>query len=549
MLRWRWQIATALIVLVALAIDAQWIVRHRPGLPFDIDEAGHLSQAWDYAHALTSGGPVALWHAYRTPSTVGPLVALVGIPFALISPQSPTAGLFVELPFLALLLVATFFVARRVCSPAWACLAVAVTASVPSIVDMSKTDQYAIPAAALLATALWALMASDGFRRSRPALVAGLCVGLMLLARTVTIVFLPGLALVGIVALCGRPNDEYRRRLLVACGAVVLGFVIALTWYASSGKTALDWLTSVGYGQEPASTPIGVGFWVNRGAQALRELYLPLAAVLVPCGVYGVIRALRRLKQRAGVDREVAILVVLVAVGYLGLSTSANVGVGFEAPLFGPFVVLCVAGASRLPRPAATRFVALALVVASLLTVASKSDLVPQLSGRGQAALPGFGPVSVWDGRDPVEVAVARATRGGLVKAPEWRRAAHAVASLVERGGPPGTGPAACTTASGTYFNYHAIDLESRYTDGYALQLNTCVITPPKRGASANEWRRAVLVQGDPTVIVSVDGPDIAPSSTDSGAFNQALLGLSYRETDAVALPDGGMARVWKHQP
>jgi 4-amino-4-deoxy-L-arabinose transferase-like glycosyltransferase len=93
------------------------------------------------------------------------------------------------------LVLATYGVARHLMPARWAALAALCVGTAPVVSDFSRLFHFAVPAAALLTAALWALLSSDGLRRTRWVVAAGVLLALMLTARTMTVSYVPGVML------------------------------------------------------------------------------------------------------------------------------------------------------------------------------------------------------------------------------------------------------------------------------------------------------------------------------------------------------------------
>jgi 4-amino-4-deoxy-L-arabinose transferase-like glycosyltransferase len=170
-------------VAVVVLIDAWWLHRFRPSAPPEYDESGYMAIALRDFHALGSGGIGGLVSAYIHQVPEAPLVPLVTvIPYAILGAGVGTS-IVTEMVAVAGLALATYALARRVVKSAWAALAAVVAISLPVVSDYSRIFHFAVPAAALLTAAAWALARSDGMRSRRWAVAAGVLTGCTALAR------------------------------------------------------------------------------------------------------------------------------------------------------------------------------------------------------------------------------------------------------------------------------------------------------------------------------------------------------------------------------
>ena len=69
---------------------------------------------------------------------------------------------FVQAPFLAMLMLATYGLASRLASRPFGLLAAVVVACIPDITDWARTFAFAVPFAALFTASTYALVRSEG---------------------------------------------------------------------------------------------------------------------------------------------------------------------------------------------------------------------------------------------------------------------------------------------------------------------------------------------------------------------------------------------------
>ena len=336
--------------------------------------------------------------------TFGPLLPLVASLAYPVVGRGIFGSLLVPPLFFVVLVGATFGLARRFVPTWWAVLAAFAVAAMPAVTDYTRLFHFALPAAACMTASLWALVRADGFRRARWSIAFGLAVGLTLLARTMTVAFIPGLALAsGSQFLVAVPDVRARLRnlgLAVATAALVAG-----PWYLYNARSVYDLYLGSGYG-EGATTygrhyPIASwGYWTKELRIDLASTYLPLGAALLACIALGLAAALRGRRtfrpalprSRRGVD--LLALVLVVVEGYLALTTSRNEGTGFPLPWLPTLVVLAVVAAAAVPARAVRLALATALAAVSLVTLTSKSGSGRSARDRPQPRSPGLGPAA-----------------------------------------------------------------------------------------------------------------------------------------------------------
>jgi len=212
-------------------VHVVWLVRFRHSSLTEWDEAGYIQIGVLDRVGLAHGGLVGLVRTVVHQPGEAPLVPLLAVPIYLVAGTGVFQSLFVLPVFFAILVAATYALARTLVAPAWSLLAALAVAGMPAVIDYTRLFHFAVPATACATVALWALLASDGLRRRAYALAAGAFIGLMVLSRTMTLAYLPGFALAAALQLLFR-RETLRMRVTNVVLASVVATAVAATWYA-----------------------------------------------------------------------------------------------------------------------------------------------------------------------------------------------------------------------------------------------------------------------------------------------------------------------------
>jgi hypothetical protein len=407
-------VVVAGIVCVTVVLHVVWLVRFRRGYVTEWDESGYLQFALSNFDGLHDHG---LWTFAKTVAgrgTFGPLLPFVTSLAYPIVGRGIFGSLLVLPLFFAGLVGATFALTRRLVSDSWAVVAALAVAAIPAVTDYTRLFHFALPATACMTAALWALVRSDGFRRPAWSAAFGLFVALTLLARTMTVAYMPGFALAaGTQFLVEGPALRARlRNFAIATGTLVL---VAGPWYIRNARSVYDLLLGSGYGE--GATQFGRhypvtswGYWTKELRLDLSYMWLPLAAALLVCFcialAYLVARRPRLIRpSRPRSARAVAILALVLVVleGYLVLTSSRNEGTGFALPWVPALVVLGVTAAASVPARTVRLVLAGILVVVSIGAVLSKSGWFEPLARTRTVAVPGLGRVILTEGRGLIQ--------------------------------------------------------------------------------------------------------------------------------------------------
>jgi 4-amino-4-deoxy-L-arabinose transferase-like glycosyltransferase len=409
----------AAILITSVGLHYAWLYRFRHGFLTEWDESGYMQFALSNFDALHDHGLISFAKTVGGRGTFGPLLPFVTSLAYPVVGRGVFGSLLVMPIFFIALVLSAYGLARRLVTPWWAVLAALAVAAIPAVTDYTRLYHFALPAAACLTAALWALLRSNGLRRTGWAIASGAFVGLMTLARTMTVVFLPGLVLAAALQLLGDRGDLGQRRRNLAL-TLLSALVTAGLWYARNGRSVADYLLQSGYGERSARfghryPVLSWGFWTKELRIDLNYISLPLAvalalAFLVALGFLIAGRRSEPTRRWGRLARPgMLALVVVVAAGYLVLTSSRNEGTGFALPWLPALVILAVVAAATVPIKTARFALAAAIAGTSILALVSKSGWIAPLASLRTAAVPGLGTVVVTDGRGLIQYEVAGA--------------------------------------------------------------------------------------------------------------------------------------------
>jgi 4-amino-4-deoxy-L-arabinose transferase-like glycosyltransferase len=560
--RRRWGLAVALGALALALANLWWVTEYRKDYPFDLDEAGYATFAWIEHLGLQNGGLHGWWEALQAQAPHAPL--LPGLTsLALSVEEGSLQGFGVLSAFLVLLGLAVYGIAERIAGPRLGALAALVSVTAPGAFAFSREFIFALPTAALLASGVYSLMRSDGLRLRRWAIAAGAALGLMLLARSMAIAFVPGVLVAGTVCLIARSRGDLAGRALNLSLLVLTGAGVAATWYIRNWGAVVDYLTGYGYGAQ--SQYFGQGdsifSWARLRSTPVNmveeDLLLPLA-LLVLAGLATVAVALVRragdapdprafLRRLAATDALV--LAIVVGAGAVALTTSQNSGKGFTLPIALLTPALAVL-ALRL-HPGAARPAAAALIVLAGFNTLSASSIWPAAAADREVTVPAFG-------RLPVSNGVPRAVSELRPQAPGpetrfderdrgWPRADRALSHrLLGLSGPNGEKPLVVFASHSRALNTNTLQLATVMESGTLIPLTQLRAEPDDSTATYLEQLSDPEL-GLPTVMISMSrsGGDYPPHITQPLAVAAARR-LGFRRIGSMGLPDGRILRIWR---
>jgi 4-amino-4-deoxy-L-arabinose transferase-like glycosyltransferase len=557
--RRRWALLVAAVGLLLLGLDAWWIATYRHGYPLNIDEAAYVTIGLADYLGLRDGGLHGWWEAIQGQAPNAPLVPALASLSYLVKP-GVLEGFGVLGAAMVLLGLAIYGIGERLADPRLGALAALVAMTAPGVLAFAHVYIFALPTAALLAAAVYALLRSEGLRRRRWALACGLALGLMLLARTMSVAFLPGVLTAAALALLARRPDRGE----LVRGAVSLGLLVlaagavAALWYWRNLQPVLDYLTEFGYGGKSAEFGaehplLSWARWSAVGEEMTEaDLLVPLAA-LVLAGLVAALAAAVARVRRAG-DRGAALLelargdaaavAVVALVGYAALTSSRNAGFGFTLPLSVLLLPLATIALRRFRTAAVPVIAALALIAA--LNLAASTDLWSSLSRERQLTLPGLARLPWLNGVNYALSDIRTQAAGPETRFDDrdrgWPRSDQALAALLARQ----KGPPVVAFASRSHvFNTNTVQLAGMVRFQRLIPMAQLVAD---RGDSVAAYARQLTDPryGQPKILITMssEAGDYLPHVSQARA-EAAARRLGFRLVQTLTLPGGRRARVW----
>jgi 4-amino-4-deoxy-L-arabinose transferase-like glycosyltransferase len=351
--------APALAALFTLALLAGVLALRWSADFSNVDDYLYARQTEDY---LETFGP-SLFGTWRDYGQNTPLVPMLALPVAIFD-TSPDALVLVQVvPLIVLLLSVGSILASLGVGPRLRWVAAAAIATLPPLLAYAAMYHFGLAATALTALAAAAYLRSERLRRRRPALLLGLALGLLALTRVMAPVYVVALAAAIAVDVVRTPT---RRRMRNAALATAVAALVAAPWWLVAGPTAIDYLTTAGYGESQfTSEGSRLDIAGRRFTWTATELGWLLAGVLAALTAWAAVAAVRRQPGW----RAAAWLLGASAAGFVALATSSNAGTGFALPLVALLGCAAVWGLGLMPplaRGVATAATLAAVVLAGL---------------------------------------------------------------------------------------------------------------------------------------------------------------------------------------
>lgn len=249
----RWLLGA--FVLVLFVSSALWEIHWRHGQPFDIDEAGYGNFAITDLRGLQQSGIIGWIRAVDAPSIFSPITTALATPFLLVFGVHDVTLLLVPLTLTLTGTVLFFGLARRVLSRPAAWAATILLATTPAVIDYSRTFLFTAAATAVMIGGLYSLLRTERLQVRGWSIVFGVCIGLLPLARTETIAYIPSLVLAAVGS--GYMASQRRRAAQNGAIAAVCAVLTAGTWLAPNHNWRMVWKYLTGYAYGHAATNYG----------------------------------------------------------------------------------------------------------------------------------------------------------------------------------------------------------------------------------------------------------------------------------------------------
>jgi 4-amino-4-deoxy-L-arabinose transferase-like glycosyltransferase len=369
-----WLLAAAVVVFVAVTV---WWLTQDDRVQAS-DDGLHTLLAFAI-HDQLAGGNLSGW--FTEFNTYPPLVHLVGAAAVFVAGKSPMAVIIASnLVFVPVLAVSCFGIGRLAYGPPAGLLAALFALGTPMFVSQMHMFMLDPAQAAMVAAGAWAILESHRFERIGVAAVAGVVVGLALMTKSTSVIFLAGL--LAVVVLRG----GWRNWLGLGIFLVVAA-AISLPWYVDHLQQLNGLVEGQGgTGAAPsaeAAPPLGSRasllwyFWAALNIQLLAPLVLFLAV--------GVIFTIRDCLRRWTPENLGPELLGGLFIAWLGITLIRHKDARFTLPALVYVAVLATAWiVVARPRVRVAATAALAFVLAA--------DFIGVSTGVGgtvRVALPG----------------------------------------------------------------------------------------------------------------------------------------------------------------
>jgi Dolichyl-phosphate-mannose-protein mannosyltransferase len=564
--RLRWALLVGALALALVAFDAWWIATHRHGYPLDVDEAGYTAIGLVDYFGLREGGLDGWWDAVQTQAPHAPLVPAITSLLLIVKP-GVLEGYGTLIGFLVLLVFATYGIGERLAGPRLGALAAFVVGASPGAFAFTREYVFALPTAALLSAAVYALLRSDGLRLRRWAIACGAALGLMLLARTMAVAFVPGVLVAGVLSAAVRAWLAQENTASIGGRALNLGLLVATgaavasTWYLRNMQSVVDYLTDYGYGTQSNyyGAEQSLVSWSRLRAVAERmagEDLLALFAGLVLLGlvalgvavVQRVVAASDRRRELCSLAGSDAMTVAFVFIaGYAALTSSQNAGNGFTFPISVLLPPLAVIALCRYRTATAPVVVSIAAI--GILNVAAATNLSEDLSRPRLVSVPGFATIPWIDSTPNAVGAIREQVPGSPIRFESqdrgWIEIDRQLARMSRTVIPPGRSPIVAFASRHRAISTNSVGLASLLEFRQGLPMMQLSAEPEDSVAS---YARQLSDQafGPPGALVttSTSVGDFPPLITQRYAETAARR-LGFRQIRTIALPDGRELRVW----
>src|SRR6266511_3281445 len=174
-----------LLVLFFMIVNIFWLKRNLLVIPPPWDQAFYLYMSVRYLHALSDGGPLALFREFvHLSPQIAPLFPLTTVPLYLLFGMSRLVAHMTNAVYLFLLCLGVYLIGKRLYGRQMGFLAVLFVSTFTAVVNFSRDYLLEFPSAAFVTLGIYALLRSEDLRHRSWCIGFGALVGLALLTKT-----------------------------------------------------------------------------------------------------------------------------------------------------------------------------------------------------------------------------------------------------------------------------------------------------------------------------------------------------------------------------
>ncbi|HEX6781951.1 MAG TPA: glycosyltransferase family 39 protein [Solirubrobacterales bacterium] len=558
---WRWALIVAAGCVALAAINVWWVATYRHGYPMDVDENGYTMIGIIDFLGFESGGLSGWWEAVQNQTPNAPLLpALTSVAMIVVKPGI-LQGFGVLIAFAVLLTLVTYGIGERLAGPRLGALAALAVGTSQGVFVFTREYIFALPTAAFLACAFYALLRSEGMRRRGWAVACGAAVGLMLLSRTMAVAFIPGLVAAAVLTIALRHRQELGRCAINFGLAILSAILVAATWYWNNLDPVMDYLTEFGYGSQAknfgeSSSTVSWDRFKSVAEKIIQgDLLVPMS-LLVVAGLSALaVAAVQRL--RAAEDRRAEALrllgsgpmslFIVAGTGFAALMSSQNGGNGFTFPVAVLLPTLAVVALTRYRR--AVLPVTAAVIAVAAVNLLANSNVSDGISEPRLVEVPAFGELP-WISGEPHAVGNVRQQAEGprtrfTSEDAEYVAVDTEMAELLlSEIAPEGVPRLVAFASRNRVVSTNSIGLAGVVNFREGIPFTQLLAEPD----SVAHYERQIVGPelGRPTVVVttSTEEGDFEPLVTQA-KVETALRNLRFSLVRQVEMPDGRRLRVW----
>lgn len=568
-----------LILIFAIAslfviANIAWLWLFRMDQLLDIDEAGYLSYSLVDYNAFISNGFMGWVKTIVAPSIQAPLTtALTSVVYMIFGPKI-FIGFVIMVFFGVATIAASYYLGNFVGDARLGLMTGILVATCPLVINYARSYSFALPAAAVTTMALLALVRSKQLTNIKWSVVFGLCVGLMPLARTMTIAFIPGL-IIPVALYIVMKSDNRWLRIKNTTLAAVVGIVVAAIWLVpnKNGLAVFQYLTSFGYGNrvvEYAAAHESRGVlqnltswpaWLETIQYAVNSIYLPDAIlVLFGFGLSLILFLKMSFINKAHQTCVVAInskmfsVFIFIIWCFIALASSQNKGTGFLLPIVPAMFLMSVWAIMQLNHGKWSNAAITGIIfVVSAISSVPLMYLTSPIAKPWVVNIPIFGGAKVTDGCGNIQ---GYLSAGGYhtsnpvlpidaQTSKQWVRASLATAQRLRQV----NANSAAFGFRGYVYNVNTVTLQHWLANQKGLSL--IQIEPVVTGDSKAGYLQW-LTKGDAarafTLVTAQKGQgDILPAVTDK-YMDEAAREAGFLPLSSMLLPDARIITFWERR-
>ena len=225
------------------------------------------------------GGMGGWIRSVLSPSLQAPLTTALESLVLMITGPTDVAAFAIPIIIGSGCIIVTYWLGNRIGGHTVGTMSALLTALSPEIINYSRSFHFSITATLVLTFTIFSLLKTERFKNHGWILVYSISLGMLPLARSMTLAFIPGIVFATLIYIAVEQQNRGKRFILFLL-AMLIAALTSSIWLWSSGKLVAEYLFSFGYGQRAVEfgteqSKFGIDAWRSTIVAFSAEVLFP----------------------------------------------------------------------------------------------------------------------------------------------------------------------------------------------------------------------------------------------------------------------------------